>query len=251
MMDAMENQETHQVQGGWKKSAAVVALVHNPVVRGGIDLIRTALYFLSKIFRRPFLREFTCGGKNYEYFYSTLNFTYRNERTVEVPIAWEACKTVPPDQVLEVGDVLTQYYHVPHDVVDKYDVIPRIINADVETFDTPKRYKLIVSISTIEHVGWDAPEERDAEKIPRSIENLKRLLAPGGRLVITMPLGCNDFLDELHEKHGLPIEGVFLKRVSLWNKWKEVPYGEVRGARYDHPFPAANALFIGMYQKPE
>ncbi len=234
----------------WRDTPTGEAIKNAPPVRAITTAVRMTFYYSAKLFRRPFMPRFESGGKTYEYFYSPLNFTYRNERIIEVAIAGEAFKRYPPDQVLEIGDVLAQYYHVPHDVVDKYDVHPPIMNDDVETFDTSKRYALIVSVSTLEHAGWDAPEVRDAEKIPRSIENLKRLLSPGGELLVTMPLGVNAFLDEYFEKHTLPLDGLFMKRISYTNRWKEVSYDEARGGHYDSPFPAANVVFVGKYIKP-
>jgi len=235
----------------WKKNPAVVAITHNRLVRGVIDLERTALCYFYKTFSWSHDRQFQFEGKNYDYFYSPHNFTYRNERIIEIPIAREAFKSVSPDQVLEIGNVLAQYYSTPHDVVDKYEVAAGVANADVETFDTPKRYQLIVSVSTMEHVGFDGEEEKEPLKISHSIENLKRLLVPGGRIIITVPLGYNMFLDELLERHELSIEGFCLKRVSRRNEWKEVPYDEARNARYDYPFPGVNVLFVGIYQKPK
>lgn len=235
----------------WRKGPAIKALVARPLVRLAIDSVRTIFHFGAKLFRRPFIRQFTFDGKQYHYFYSRHNFTYRNERIVEIPLGLSMFNSVRPDAVLEIGNVLTQYDPVPHDVVDKYEIAPGVINKDVEMFDTDKRYQLILSISTLEHVGWDGPEEKDPEKIPRSIANLKRLLARGGVLFLTIPLGHNEFLDELFKTGKLPIDGFFLKRLSWTNAWKQVAYEEVKGIRYDSPFPAANALFVGKYRKPD
>jgi hypothetical protein len=235
----------------WRKRPEVREIVRRPLVRNAIDSIRTILYFGTKAFRRPFLRHFMFDGRQYDYFYSRYNFTYRNERIVEIPLGLEAFNSVPPHAVLEIGNVLGHYHSISHDVVDKYESAPEVFNEDVERFDTSKRYQLIICISTLEHVGWDSPEEKDAGKISRSIANLKRLLVPGGELLITTPLGHNDFLDELIESEELPIRGSFLKRISWMNTWKEVPYEEVRGIQYDSPFPAANALFVGRYRKQD
>jgi cyclopropane fatty-acyl-phospholipid synthase-like methyltransferase len=51
-----------------------------------------------------------------------------------------------------------------------------VINEDVVNFKSKKKYDLIVSISTLEHVGWD----EKPMKIPRAIENLKTLITPQG-----------------------------------------------------------------------
>ena len=42
-----------------------------------------------------------------------------------------------------------------HDVLDKYEKGNNVINDDVVSFSTEVKYDLIVSVSTLEHVGWD------------------------------------------------------------------------------------------------
>jgi len=54
----------------------------------------------------------------------------------------------------------------------------------------------IVSISTIEHMGWDETP-RDPKKIPLALENLIECLVPGGEIVVTLPIGYNTYLDKL------------------------------------------------------
>lgn len=82
--------------------------------------------------------------------------------------------------MLEVGDVLSHYFPIHHDVVDKYQVAPGVINQDIAEFIPPERYDLILSISTPEDVGWDETP-REPDKLLRAIEHLRnRCLAPGG-----------------------------------------------------------------------
>jgi hypothetical protein len=57
--------------------------------------------------------------------------------------------------ILEIGNVLSHYFPVNHDIVDKYEKADGVINQDVVHFYSPKKYDLIVSVSTLEHVGWD------------------------------------------------------------------------------------------------
>ena len=54
----------------------------------------------------------------------------------------------------------------------------------------------IVSISTIEHMGWDETP-RDPKKIPLALENLIECLVPGGEIVVTLPIGYNTYQDKL------------------------------------------------------
>jgi SAM-dependent methyltransferase len=142
------------------------------------------------------LRTFTFQGETYRYFYHKYNTTWRNERAVEIPIVWKIVKKYMDRNILEVGNVLSHYFSVNHDILDKYEKAKGVINQDVVNFSTAKKYDLIVCISTLEHVGWDETP-REHMKILHAIENLKKLLAPKGKIVITLPLGYNPELDKL------------------------------------------------------
>ncbi len=139
-------------------------------------------------------KSFTFQGKTYPNFYHRYNNPWKNERTVEIPIVRDIIKDIEEDRILEVGNVLSHYFHVEHDVVDKYEKAKGVINEDVVNFKSSKKYDLIVSISTLEHVGWDE-NPREPEKIFKAIENLKSLLSPEGKIVITLPMGWNQELD--------------------------------------------------------
>jgi cyclopropane fatty-acyl-phospholipid synthase-like methyltransferase len=85
-----------------------------------------------------------------------------------------------------VDDVLSHYYHITHDVVDKYEKGKNIINQDIVDFTPNERYDLIVSISTMEHVGWDETP-CEPRKILRTLVNLKTLrLTVDGRVIIAL-----------------------------------------------------------------
>jgi hypothetical protein len=74
---------------------------------------------------------------------------------IEVPIIYEMVKEAEAygQKVLEVGNVLSHYFHVNHDIVYKYEKAKGVINEDVINFRLPKKYDLIISISTLEHMG--------------------------------------------------------------------------------------------------
>lgn len=122
-------------------------------------------------------RGFVFQGKKYKYFYHRYNRTWTNERAVEIPIIREIWKENKGKEVLEIGNVLSHYFSVNHDIVDKYEKAKSIINEDVVNLKPSKKYDLIISISTLEHVGFDE-EPKEPEKILRAIENLKNLLSP-------------------------------------------------------------------------
>jgi SAM-dependent methyltransferase len=136
--------------------------------------------------------------------------------------------------ILEVGNVLSHYFPVNHDVVDKYEKVEGVINRDIIDFHPSKEYDLIISISTLEHVGWDENVSdhkilHDPSKILRAIENLRGLLAPQGNIVVTLPLGLNPELDRLLRNGKVQFTELFcLKRVSKDNAWIEVDWQEAQ-----------------------
>lgn len=194
-------------------------------------------------------RCFEFQGERYPYFYHRYNITWTNERAVEVPIVWRVVSSSRRKRILEVGNVLQHYFPVAHDIVDKYDPSPGLIRADVVDFRSPEPYDVIVSISTLEHVGWDE-QPRDPEKVVAAVDNLVSLLAPGGKLIATMPLGYNPNLDGLLATDRLKFSRTgFLKRISPDNLWREVPWEEVESARYDQPYTCANVLLVASIDR--
>ncbi|MEK6898938.1 MAG: hypothetical protein AABW79_02475 [Nanoarchaeota archaeon] len=184
--------------------------------------------------------KFIFNSKIYKYFYHPYNHTWVNERAVEIPIIKEYINNVKGN-MLEIGNVLKHYHSLEHDVVDKYESGKGIINQDVVDFKIEKKYDLIVSISTMEHVGWDE-NIRDAGKIPRAIAHLKKHLSKDGKIIFTVPLGYNPFLDKLIEDGNLFDEMYFLKRV-LFGKWRQLEFNQCHGANYAKGI-SANVLAV-------
>ena len=190
---------------------------------------------------------FAFQGDTYPYFYHAYNRAYMNDRTWEVPVGQKLVRECGGD-VLEVGNVLGHYGPIQHTVLDKYEQGAGIVNEDAETFQGGP-YDLIVSISTIEHIGWDE-ERKDPDKVIRALDNLKALLKPGGKLVITFPLGYNPPLDSRLESGALGFsETYYMKRISQDNQWKEATWDEVKGSEFGKPFNNGNGDVIGVYVK--
>ncbi len=193
-------------------------------------------------------RRFHLAGESYPYLLHPYNLTWSNERAVEVPVVWRLVQQHAGRRVLEVGNVLAHYFDVAHTVIDKFERAPGVINADAAEFDTADRFDLIVSISTLEHVGFDE-QPREAGKPVRAVANLRRLLAPGGRLCATLPLGYNPDVDRLLAEDAFGwMRQLALRRVSDANQWVEASWEEVRGCPYDGRWPGAEALVIGFIQ---
>ena len=203
-------------------------------------------YWLVRLTGRP--SSFTFRGQSYRYFWHRYNSTWGNERAIEIPIALSFMAGVSPDKVLEIGNVLSHYGPVSHEVVDKYEQTAGVRNQDVCDFRSDKKYDLILSISTLEHVGWDE-EPRDEAKVLRAFENLQSLLAPGGRLVVTIPLGYNTHLDRMIEDGRIAFTTHnYLKRNPRRNEWREVSESEVRHPLYDRQANCAHELLVGIIE---
>ncbi len=190
-------------------------------------------------------KTFQFDGRTYEYLYHPYNRTWKNERGVEIPIFRELLLRHEGKRVLEVGNVLSHYFPIQYDVVDKYEVSPGVINKDIVEFVPPQTYDLIVSISTLEHVGWDERPQEPA-KLLQAIEHLRnRCLGPGGQIVVSLPVGYNKFFDGLLRDGKSPFTTQrFLKRVSKQNYWVESEWEQVRDVPYGRF--VAHAICIGI-----
>ena len=213
------------------------------------------LLFLPIWRRRPSLvgreREFVFQGRSLAYLFRRYNMTWLNERCVEIPVALHMIERFQPGSVLEVGNVLAHYQHHDHDVVDKYEVAPGVVNADVADFSPSKQYDLIVSISTMEHVGWDE-RPREAGKAVRALIGLRKHVRKGGHVIVTVPLGYNADLDGALAKGEVPfLERYYLKRISANNRWVETDEASVQDCGWDAPFRGTNAVLVGVLDAAE
>jgi len=196
-------------------------------------------------------RLFVFQGRTYHYFYHRYNLTWTNERSVEVPIVLRIVNDHSGKEILEIGNVLSHYFPVKHDIVDKYEKAERVIQEDVVDFKPAKSYDLIISISTLEHVGWDEDPNMPARilgepsKILTALTVLKSSLAKKGLMVVTLPLGQNRELDRLLREDKVQFSRrQCMRRISKDNRWVEVDWTECVSAKYGSPYPAANALII-------
>ena len=189
------------------------------------------------------------NGREYSYFYHPYNLAWRNERAVEVPIVRELVLAHEGQSVLEVGNVLAHYMETDHQVVDKYEIAEGVINADAADFEPGNHYGLIVSISTLEHVGWDETP-RDPRRVVAAVNNLAGLLAPGGVLVATAPFGLNPEFDRLLVSGELPFTEIdSLRRMGAKNVWEQADLSSVLGSIYTRRAFRADAIIIGTIRE--
>lgn len=190
-------------------------------------------------------KTFQFNGREYEYLYHMYNKTWKNERGVEIPIFRELLLKHEGKRVLEVGNVLSHYFPIHHEVVDKYEVGSGVINQDIVEFVPQDKYDLIICISTLEHVGWDE-QPQEPIKLLRAIDHLRSVcLATSGELVASLPIGYNRYFDYLQNRGKSPFTTQhFLKRISKKNYWVESDWEGCRTSPYGRS--VANALCIGI-----
>ncbi len=188
---------------------------------------------------------FAIGDSEIYKYYSRNSFLL-SERAVELPIALSFYKRNKHDTVLEVGNVMHHIMCIPkgYDILDKYEIGKNIINEDVVDYKPNKKYDMIISVSTMEHVGFD-----EAEKYPNksltAIKNIMKLLKPRGKLLITVPLCYNPAIDLMIRKHKIKFtHSYFLKRISQWNYWVSTNAKNALQLKYNSKYRAANAIAV-------
>ena len=196
----------------------------------------------ARLGRAP--RTFEFDGHALREFHHRYHYTWMNERAAELALAREVVDGVPDADLLEVGNVLAHYIREGHTVVDRYEQAPGVINADVVDLDLEQRFPLIVSISTLEHVGFDE-DVTDPDKPARAVEHLRALLAPGGRLWATIPVGYNAEMDARVRDGRLAFDRLrALRRDSHRQGWREVELDQVWDAEYDRLLFSATGLLV-------
>jgi SAM-dependent methyltransferase len=129
--------------------------------------------------------------------------------------------------------------------VDKYERGEGIVNRDVLDLAALGSFELIVAISTIEHVGWDE-EPRRPDAALEAVAALRSMLAPGGRLVLTHPVGYNPHLDSALRDGAVPLARlVALRRAGRRTRWIQVPPEEAWSVPYDFLLYSARAVLFG------
>lgn len=194
--------------------------------------------------------RFIFDGKGYFLFYNNYNITWINERCVEIPVIM-GCILNQNKRILEVGNVLSHYFNVRWDILDKYERGKGVINKDILQYFPKEKYDLIISISTFEHIGYDDEKTEGSEKkILKVIDHLKKnCLNKRGKIIFTIPIGYNSELDEMIKTEGIDIQKKkFLKKFG-GNKWVEVTKEEAMISKYGKPYPYGNCVMIGEIQK--
>jgi hypothetical protein len=206
------------------------------------------LTFAPWILPRLAPAAFQFRGREFGCHYARYNMTWAGERMVEIPIARQFLADAGSGPILEVGNVLSHYGPVPHEILDKFEKGEGVINADIIDFHPSQKYRLILSISTFEHIGFDDESQHGSgAKILAATQHCQSLLAPDGRLVLTVPVGYNPDLDRLIQSNTWQARQV----TFLWRRegrhWVECDWDTAIAHPYKSHFPYANAIAIAEF----
>ena len=156
------------------------------------------------------MTTFFWNGQALEYFDHRYNYTRLNMRRVEIPIARWFLQQKSGTRILEVGNVLSHYGPVTWPVVDLRE--PGAINVDVMEWEPEEPIDLLISISTIEHIGVGKYKRAAARVRPSGVlARFRSFLAPGGQAVVTAPTGYG--LDRELREGTLGADEVWFMRV--------------------------------------
>ena len=215
------------------------------IKKGKIYILRKFNYNLSKLNYTIFRRYFTVNQRKYRYYNKPLN----SERNIEIPFTFSIVNKYKNKNILEVGNVLSNFFKFDHDIVDKYEITDNVINKDIIRFNTNKKYDLVISVSTIEHVGFDEPTKQKGKSL-LAIKKMISLVKKGGMIFITVPLGYNPEIDDIIRSKRINFsEEFFLKRVSWFNTWKQTDMQSALKQKYGSKYPAANSVAFLIFIK--
>jgi hypothetical protein len=179
-------------------------------------------------------------GERVPLHYEWRRWTWRNERCVEIALGSHVLEGRHPSRVIELGNVLPLAGLGGHPVIDKYERGDGVLNVDILDYVPTGRFDLAISISTLEHVGWDE-DPRDPGKAAAALERLAEL---ADDLLVTIPVAYHPAFEDAF------VEGPF-DRVELLVKtardarWAPRPLAERSRVRFAAPYANANGILVG------
>lgn len=220
---------------------------------------------------------------NKSIYYNRIRFNNPSERAVEIPIAFGFLASLASKgNILEVGNVLSNYENSLSDylgirsrrIVDKFESNTDVDKVDLMDLPSNEKYGVIVSISTVEHIGQGVDPEsaygestlsRDLEAPLKAISKIYDLLSIGGKALVTVPFGklidggwyiqfSKEYLNLLTQKYAmnqgatsirfLKEEAMQIVNGSPHQLWKEVKADELIEVEYGWPFGGANGIAV-------
>jgi hypothetical protein len=209
--------------------------------------------------------------------YNQLPYGNCSERTIEIPLALRFLLDSSAGQnepYLEIGNVLSYYQALldPHPslanrlVLDKFEEARGVLNVDLMEYE--KKHRLILCLSTVEHIGQHAYGENKSgnREMPLSaIRRIYNLLEPDGSAFITVPYGklmdvgwliqfSAEYIELLFDSYGLPRQAAtfsYFRKLDMdmhlntpRQCWVQCNKEELAGSMFDSPFMFANGIAL-------
>jgi hypothetical protein len=216
---------------------------------GLVHLVRELIFICWHLGWYPFFkavrgqRQFEFEGVRLRYYCHWYNLSYTNERAVELAIFSELLKRIKPEGILEIGAVLPQYINSPHLVIDKFEKNERFQNIDIQDYRPTKKFRLIISISTLEHIGYDE-EPTDTGKLDIALDVIRQSLDTGGLFMASIPIGYNPHLSLFLQEERFFDKFIYLRRINKRNDWVVTDKEKALSCNFGRPFPFGNAIAI-------
>src|SRR5271157_1208679 len=216
----------------------VQGLLHYPYYKA----IRPAMAWYILNVKVPDVVPF--DGNFLPVFYHGYNETWLNERQVEIPIFKLLLHEYEGKDVLEVGHVLKHYLPHAHLTIDKYERGPGVVNVDFLEYNNWKKYDLVFSISTFEHIGFNYQEVKGREKPYQAINKAMSMLKSDGLFAISFTLGYNPVMDDMLKNNKVAFDReYFYKRLN--GRWQLV-HKDMIEYLCCHDQRDTREVFIGM-----
>jgi len=203
--------------------------------------------------------NFTIGSTTLDYFQIMPDpfGLQRTARSVEIALGKLAFERFKGQYILEVGNTLHQYIGGYHLCVDQFDPEQRVIQKDILGFEAFGAFDLVISISTIEHIGYDTTyhgnEKKEGWRAVQATRHCYNLMRDGGSLLATWDIGANPFLDLAIEQKVIPFGSYYyLAQDPETLQWSEISQEQLkeREALYGHDRDFSRDLFVGCCNFP-
>ena len=190
-----------------------------------------------------------------------------DERVVEIP--WVLAR-LRGGRALEVGYAFAEAPYLAALLLAGFDEltgvdlaaaeVPGMATVEADVRELPfaaGAFDLVLCVSTLEHIGADntgygLQAETDAESRSAALRELRRVLAPDGRLLITVPCGepGDDGWFRQEDVRGwtrlCTKAGFFVEEQEVYELtpegWRSAPELDTHGLRYGDRGPAASAV---------
>jgi hypothetical protein len=164
------------------------------------------------------MSTFKVNNVELSYCHHPYNQSYRNERTIEIPLGAYALNRLKElGETVELGAVMGFYQEIDHIMIDLYEVgHDKILNKNyLDCYDL--KGKNLLSISTIEHIGWEEHGRTSYIGENMAAEAFDKAISESPYYFITTPVGAHPKLDKHIAKSNT--FRVIMKRPMDRNIW--------------------------------